>query len=437
MRNHAPRIRVLAILLCMFCFSCVTIKYGEDVADYSDDIAELQKKLLVNPKDANALRDLGVIYFQTRQYPRARDYLQRASQTEKEDAKTLFYLGMTLEFQGDREEALSKYIRYSDFSVLSPYRKLMEGRYRGLTLQIIREQFQELVVREDQIGDQPLSPTTVAVFPLTYQSGDAKFSSLGLGLSEMMIVDLGQVKRLRLVERIRIEALLAELRFGATRAVDPATAPRLGRFLSAGRIVGGSFSISPENALRLDVAFMDVANRKFPEPTTQSDALENLFKVEKDLVFGVIKQMGIPLTRAEREKIETVPTRNLQAFILYSIGLEKEGLGDFTAASVYFKQAVALDPNFGLAKNKADASESLSLAGGGKEQALAAAMQVEPGRESRRRKEPLNITRLNNLGTSIGSGFVPGQDDREPAEEAARSGAAVGRLPDPPKPPLK
>lgn len=437
MRPHSTLRQLSAALLCAFCCSCVTIKYGEDVADYSDDIAELQKRLVVNPKDANALRDLGVIYFQTTQYPQAREYLQRASEAEKKDAKTLFYLGMTLEFQNDREGALSKYINYSDFSALSPYRKLMEGRYRALTLEIIRDQFQDLVAREDQLGDQPLSPATVAVFPLAYQGGDTRFASLGLGLSEMMIIDLGQVKQLRLVERIRIEALLAELRFGTTKAVDPTTAPRLGKLLSAGRIVGGSYSISGENALRMDVAFMDVGKKKFPEPTSQSDALENLFKVEKDLVFDVIKQMGIMLTRAEREKIEDVPTRNLQAYIAYSIGLEKERQGDFSAAAVYYKQAAALDPNFGLAKSKADAAESLSFAGGAKERALAAALQVDPRREPRPKKERLDITRLQNLGTSIGSGFVPGQDDREPAEEAARSGAAVGRLPDAPRPPVK
>ncbi|MGH9426462.1 MAG: CsgG/HfaB family protein, partial [Terriglobia bacterium] len=249
------------LLLSFLLVSCATVKYQESISDYRKQIASLEARLRVQPNDADALRDLGVIYFQAQEYPQARDYLKRASTIDARDAKTLFYYGMTLEFENNIQAALAAYINYSDFSSLSPYRKLMEGRYRALTRDIIQQQLQVLVTQEQVLGDKDMSSTTVAVFPLIYQGTDEKFAALGKGLSEMILIDLGQVNALRLVERIRIDALLAELRFGQTQKVDPATAPRLGRLLSAGRIVGGTYSVSGDETMRLDVTSWDVITR--------------------------------------------------------------------------------------------------------------------------------------------------------------------------------
>ncbi len=426
------------VVLCMLFFaSCATVKFDENSGDYRKQIATFEARLRNNPNDFEALRDLGIIYFQSKQYPQAKDYLKKASVVDTRDAKTLFYYGMTLEFQNDQQGALAAYINYTDFSGLSPYRKLMEGRYRSLTRDVIQQQLQTLLIQEDKLGDEDMSPTTLAVFPLSYQGKDEKYSSLGTGLSEMMIIDFGQVSKLRLVERIRIDALLAELRFGQTNKVDPATAPRLGKLLSAGRIAGGTCNVSDKNVVRLDVSSWDVVKKKFPEPSGQSDALDNLFKVQKDVVFAVLKNMGIAPTKAEREKIQRIPTKNLQAFLLYSIGLEKESARDYEAASVYFNQAVSLDPNFAPAKSKADALEALSLAGGNKEKALAAAYGIEPPiAPEGGYAEDLVAKRLQHLGNSIGSSFYPGQDSRKAAEEAAMAGAAIGNLPNPPPHPV-
>jgi tetratricopeptide (TPR) repeat protein len=428
---------VTTLLLSFVLVSCATVKYQENIADYRKQIATLEAKLRADPKDADALRDLGVIYFQARQYPQAKDYLKKASTIDAKDAKTLFYYGLTLETENNSQTALAAYINYTDVSVLSPYRKLMEGRYRALTRDIIQQQLQGLLAQEQVLGDKDMSSATVAVFPLTYQGTDEKYSALGTGLSEMVIIDLGQVGALKLVERIRIEALLAELRFGQTQKVDPATAPRLGKLLSAGRIVGGTFSVSSDEKLRLDVSSWDILKKKFREATAQSDKLENLFKVEKDLVFGVIKDMGIKISRAEQEKIQRVPTKNLQAFLLYCIGLQKEDARDFEAARVYYNQALSLDPSFNLAKAKADAADALTAAGMSRDMALASAYRFDPPVLPERgpTREFLVARRLQNLSTSIGSPFYPGVDSRKSAEEAARAGAAIGNLPPPPPPP--
>lgn len=429
------------LLLPLFLGACGTTSTVESASDYRMTIRRLQERLVTNPQDAEALRDLGVIYFEAKQYPQAREYLKKASLANDRDGKTLFYLGMTQEYDRDLRGALATYLNYSDIASSSPYRKLMEGRYQVVTRDLIGQQFRELAASEESLGRQVTPTNAVAVFPLVYETGDQKYSSLGLGLSEMMTIDLGHVKKLKLVERMRVEELLSELKFSATNAVDPSTAPRLGKFLAAGRIVGGRYAVSPDNKLRLDVASVDVNSTRSPAASSESDALENLFKVQKEMVFRVVKDMGITLTREETELIQRIPTRNLQAFLAYSIGLEKEGQGDFGAASVYFKQAGTMDPSFTPAKSKAEISDAMSTSGPSKETALAAAYRVSPppspdaGGDRRRSPRQLLGERLAKLQRMINLGFLPGIDNRKGFVDAVNAGAILDLLPLPPRPP--
>ncbi|MBM2840756.1 MAG: hypothetical protein HW412_1284 [Bacteroidetes bacterium] len=431
-------ITILLAGVAVFISSCATIRYDEESPGDQKEIQKLQARLLTSPRNQAALRDLGAIYFRAKNYRQALEYLKKAFAVDSRDSKTIFYYGMSLEVSGNDSAALGVYINYSDVSSLSPYRKLIEGRYRQLTQDIIHRQFQSLLLREQSLGADRLGSKTLAVFPLQYQGKDEKYDALGKGLSEMIIIDLGQVKSLQLVERVRVEALLNELKLSQSKYVDQSTAPRMGKLLSAGKIVNGSFNVSGNNLLRLDVASWDVAKMKYPNPVTQSDALENLFKLEKDLVFGIIKEMGIQLSPGERERIQLIPTRNITAFLAYSIGLKEEDRRDFKAASVYYKQAVSLDPTFAPAKTKADAADALAAAGGDKLNAMMAAELLDgpPSGEKMSSNDLLRL-RLGNLGGNIGSGFQPGEDDRKPAEEAARAGAPVGRLPAPPRPPQR
>ncbi|HTY59984.1 MAG TPA: hypothetical protein VMF59_14275 [Bacteroidota bacterium] len=428
----------LPIVLC----ACGTTGSLENPQDYEQTVRKLQERLVTNPADPEALRDLGVIYFETRQYPQARDYLKKASMANEHDGKTLFYLGMTREYDNDLKGALAAYINYTDIASSSPYHKLMEARYYVVTKELIAEQFRGLAANEDSLGRQNTPSNAVAVFPLVYQGSEGRFSALGEGLSEMMTIDLGHVKKLKLVERMRVDELMKELKFSASSAVDPSTAPRLGKFLAAGQIVGGRYNVSADRTLRLDVASVDIARGNAPAPETESDELGNLFRVQKEMVFRVVKNMGITLTREEIEAIQKIPTKNLQAFMAYSIGLEKEGQGDFESAGVYFKQASALDPSFAPARAKADLADAMNLSGNTKESALSASHKVSPppgGDEASRGRgsRALMARRFSNLNKMIKLVFFPGIDNQSPSAIAFDHGVSIDLLPAPPPPPAR
>jgi len=417
-----------------FVLSCASVRFVDDVSADESRIRALMEKIKADPANAQALCDLGVIYFQTRNYTAAEEYLTKAFVEKPLDPKTAFYLGMTLEFQDKIQLALRFYERHKDAPRLSPYRRLMAGRYYQLTFDLTRQEIRELLQQEQQLSEARMSPQAVAVFPLRYLGQDQKFAPLGKGLSEMLITDLGKVSQLKLLERIRLQTLLDEMALAKADFFDQSTAPRFGKLLGAGRIIAGTYNVIGEDQLQADVLSWDIVNRNFPAAATGSEALQNLFRLEKTIVFNVIADMGIELTPEVREKIQFIPTQNLQAFLAYCRGLEKEDAGDFKAAAGFYQQAIQLDPNFGLAGSKAEAAQSLSEAGGSKENVMVAVQTVDPPitSDAPTSQTDLVVERLQNLGANAGSNFVPGQDNRKPAEEATN---AYGDLPKPPAPP--
>ena len=74
-----------------------------------------------------------------------------------------------------------------------------------------------------------LGARTVAVFPFLYRGSDPALEPLGRALSELLVTDLGQVKRLRVLERARVQVLLDEMDLAERGLVDSTTAARSGR----------------------------------------------------------------------------------------------------------------------------------------------------------------------------------------------------------------
>jgi tetratricopeptide (TPR) repeat protein len=426
---------IFSILLPGFFFSCATVRYGQDIADYQEDIKQHEASLAENPENATALRELGVIYFETSEYEQALDYLKRSNAIEADDPKTLLYLGMAHEMRIELEDARNIYARYTDIAALSPYRRLLHGRYYRLTRRLIREEIRSLLARETEISAEPPSPQTLAVFPFKAAAENRRtrnpYVTLGLGLSEMLTTDLGHVKQLRLLERVRLQTLLDELAAAKQEDFSQESAPRIGKLLGAGRIVSGGFQVTNEKDLHIDLLSWDVINLDFTEAVTQEDELSNLFRMEKALVFGIIDKMGIEITEEERNSIQRIPTANIQAFMAYCRGLEKEDASDFRGAASFYRQAAGLDADFQEAKDRIEQSESADAAKNSPEDLAASLSKYNAGSP----EAALVSTRLEKLNDNLGAYFFPGQDSRKPAEEAEGLGLLSPELSEPPPPP--
>ncbi len=399
----------------------------EDLARATD---RARADLVRRPNDARAMRDLGALLAQGGRNDEAAGYLERAYEASPDDPKTLYYLGLVREAEGERDAAAAFYGRYANVSKRSPYQPLLEGRYRWLARERLRDEMQALVAREDSVTTGEASPRTVAVFPFAYLGSEPRFEPLGRGLGEMVTVDLAGLRALQVVERTQLQALLDELALSQSEAFDQASAPRVGRLLRAGRVVGGQFDVS-ENTLRIDAALWDWEAEPLPELATRADELDRLFALKREVVLALVEELGVPLTAEERAHLDEVPTRSLQAFLAYARGLQEEDAGRFGAAATQFRQAAKLDPGFTQAAARAEQAEAVATSGGTVGDGLAAALALES-------LGGMNLVqrRQNHLNDTIGGAFFPGGDGaRGAATEGNTAIGALGPLPDPPDPP--
>jgi hypothetical protein len=139
--------------------------------------------------------------------------------------------------------------------------------------------------------------------------------------------------------------------------VDSATAVRAGKLIQAGRIVNGTI-IQQGNTLRLDASLVEVQTGVIGAPATSPGTLEQLFDMEKSVVFMLFERMRINLTPAQRQAIQRRPTNNLNAFLAFSRGLQASDAGNFDEAARFFENARSLDPSFSLAGARLQAAQA-------------------------------------------------------------------------------
>lgn len=332
-----------------------------------ENLPALEASAQQNPRDAGIITRLGIAYFEAKRYERARDVLLSALTITPQNYAGQIYLGLTYEELARFDLARQAYTTAAAQTRDARQRSEVEDRLVLLTRKELRQSAKEAIAQEATLSTQPPTPNSVAVFPFRYLGTNEDLRPLGRGLTHLMITDLSKLDRLTLLERERVQALVDELALNESGRVDAATGARSGRMLHAARVVQGSIQDIPgKTSLRLDASVVDATNAAVVATGTGSDQLQQLFALEKLVLFRLLDQMGVAITPAERRALSERPTADLQAFLAFSRGLEAEDRGDYAGAEASFSAALARDPNFRAAKVKQAASQraaaSLQLA---------------------------------------------------------------------------
>ncbi|GMQ82778.1 MAG: hypothetical protein BMS9Abin05_2240 [Rhodothermia bacterium] len=421
---------VAFVCLSVFSAACVNVRLDldEDLSDYRLEVSRLEQELFQNPESSEAHRDLGVIYLRTGYELESNRHLQDAFSLGNRDPKLIFYLALADEMLGKEETALRLYETYPDVARRSPYRRLMAGRYAVLVRERANAEMQLRVEEEEKIS--PTVPEeAVAVYELVFVGADESYAPLGRGLAEMLSVDLSIVGQLRVLERTRLQALQEQIDLGRLPNMDPATSPRAGRFLGAGRIVSGSFNVLGGDEVQVFGTLLETNTSERQDLPSETEPLNNFTDLEKRMVFALLDRMGIELSEAEQRQIQIVPTRNLQAFLAYSRGLMSEDERDYGAAAESFAQAARLDPTFTMAAAASERATGMDTAAGTTSDVLSAVTIIDP--PPRGTTTDLISDRLARLGEGVNSPLISTTDSRKPGPEGLPS------LPDPPLPPKR
>ena len=92
-------------------------------------------------------------------------------------------------------------------------------------------------------------------------------------------------------------------------------------------MLSGAFRDTDNGTIRLDASVVRATTAEVRATGTASDRLEQLFGMEKELLFDLLDRMAVPLTPAERSALAERPTADIQSFLAFSRGLDAEDRG--------------------------------------------------------------------------------------------------------------
>jgi len=191
---------------------------------------------------------------------------------------------------------------------------------------------------------------TIAIAYFDNNTGQAELDPLRKGLADMLITDLGNVATLQIVERDKLNQVLAELKLSDSKFIDPRTAQKLGRGLAAEFIMTGGYVVAGD-ALRVDVRVIEVKTGRVAASEKVEGKKADFFSVEKDLVELLVKTLDVKLSSGERGKLRSNATESFDAWQKYSAGLDAKDRGDDALARKMFQAALDADPNYRAARS--------------------------------------------------------------------------------------
>ncbi len=207
----------------------------------------------------------------------------------------------------------------------------------------LRQQAKQFIQNEGLQPFQP-APNTVAVLYFRNRTRRPDIDPLQKGLAVMLITDLAKVKEIRVVERAQLQALAEELQLGTSGLVTPDTAPRIGRLLGARYVVGGDLGIVPSEQITIAGNLTEMPQITLLGSPSSEGPLEDLLRMEKEVVFEIIRLLQITLTPDEIEELRKPFTVDLEALMRFSLGIESSDRAAYEEAAAHYREALQRDP---------------------------------------------------------------------------------------------
>jgi TolB-like protein len=177
-------------------------------------------------------------------------------------------------------------------------------------------------------------------------STHAEYDVLQKGLADMLITDLAGAAELQIVERAKLEQLLAELALQRSRFFDPATAQKMGRGVGARYAITGAFAAF-EPDLRIDIRLVEVETGKVIMADQVTGRGSQFLALEQQLagkfIAGLRAKLATPVTSGPSD---------ISALLRYSKGLDAADRGEYRVASQTMAEVVRGDPGFKLAESR-------------------------------------------------------------------------------------
>jgi TolB-like protein len=203
----------------------------------------------------------------------------------------------------------------------------------------------------------------------------ADYAGMGKGIADLLITDLAANANVRVVDRDRVQALLAEQKLVREGAIDPETAVRLGKILGANHMITGGF-MSTGKQMVLTARTIDVETSVIDNPQKVQQASDDVLALIGQLSNRLSTSMKLPPMERRTGDAGARPSHHhpapvqagqvasnaggkpakldLRTALLYSKALEAQDSGDRSRAVELYNQVLDKFPNLETARINRD-----------------------------------------------------------------------------------
>ena len=193
---------------------------------------------------------------------------------------------------------------------------------------------------------------SIAVLPFQNLSSDKENAFFAQGIQDEIITTLSKISGLRVISRTSTARYKSE----------PENLPEIARELHVANLLEGSVQKSGDR-VHINVQLIQAETDAHLWAQSYDRQLTDVFSVEGEVAKRIADSLSATLSPQEKARVETKPTENADAYVLYLRAREYQTrpdnlFHDFQTAAELYEQAIALDPNFALAHARLSAVTS-------------------------------------------------------------------------------
>jgi serine/threonine-protein kinase len=195
---------------------------------------------------------------------------------------------------------------------------------------------------------------SIAVLPLENLSDDKENAFFADGIQDDLLTSLAKIKDLKVISRTSVMSYRNK---GARNLRE------IGKELGVASVLEGSVR-RVGNRVLVNVQLINTANDQHLWAERYDRTLTDSIALQGELASEIAGALHASLTAEEKARVETKPTDNPDAYVAYLRGRELQlrpetSREDLLSAESFYKQALALDPKFVLARARLSLVQAL------------------------------------------------------------------------------
>ncbi|MCG8605775.1 hypothetical protein MJD09_12360 [bacterium] len=341
---------LLAALTLSGCSGKSRWQHGDD---YVAAIGQLSQAELLNPNDWEIKRDLGIAYFLNQQNKQAVGKLAQAYELNPNDGRTLLYLGLGYQKENMPSKAAEIFAEHLALGASGRLAEELRARIRENRLKAWRQEMTQRVADFKENSHLPIAPASLAVLYFRNVSRWPELDPLVKGIAEFITSDFKNMARLKVVDRLKTQFLLEELRLSTDELFDRMQTRSLGRLLGVNYLVLGGIERLDGANIELNAGIVETKNGRLKGDGIKiNGTVSEIATLSKQVALALVRDLQLPLTDIEYLTLRQFQTRNSIAFIAFSKGLDFEDRQLFAQARYQYNKALKQDGGFALAKTR-------------------------------------------------------------------------------------